>query len=485
MIKKIIALIFVSFFIMSGLTVLTENNQNYNISENNINSFTLTSNNTFNFSINKTIVYSKGISSGGQTFGCYDNSLYYINGSAIYQFNVLNQKTTNFQVLSTQAYQLEIYNNYMIIGYGSGNTGADSTQINIYNFSNNKFSIFYLPNYYYYMQFSINSTGMYINAIDPSNFYIYSYNINSNIVNLVKTGSTFSVYNQFTVSADNNSLIYAINTANSNYLYQYAFINTISYSGSYSAGNTAEVFGNVYDIMDLGNCGLLGSESYKINNNSIGTTSYSYNPYATGLYFSDSNYLNYFVPFSLSGLTFTKLSTYNTNYQEFYYKNNISYVYLPIGNGNNIFNSQSYIINGNHNLYIVNNNNLYVYSYNLKLYNLNVKSYNTLNNQIQDYFSLNGIIYIGYSNSFSFTQLPQTLIPLNTSTYYYNGSAITIIQSDFSGSGNNLYYNLSIYYGFANVQSTITSNSLYLIILYVVIGLGLAIFVIASVRYRI
>ena len=41
MIKKVIALIFVSFFVMSGLTVLTENNQNYNIFENNnlINNF--------------------------------------------------------------------------------------------------------------------------------------------------------------------------------------------------------------------------------------------------------------------------------------------------------------------------------------------------------------------------------------------------------------------------------------------------------------
>ena len=94
MLRKIIAIVLVSFFVMTGLSVLNQGNQNYNIAGNNINSFTLTSNNTFNFSINKTIVYSKGISSGGQTFGCYDNSLYYINGSAIYQFNVLNQKTT-------------------------------------------------------------------------------------------------------------------------------------------------------------------------------------------------------------------------------------------------------------------------------------------------------------------------------------------------------------------------------------------------------
>ena len=484
MIKKVIALVFVSFFVMSGLTVLTENNLNYNISENNINSFTLISNNTFNFSINKTIVYSKGISSGGQTFGCYNNSLYYINGSAIYQFNVSNQKTTNFRDLSTQAYQLEIYNNYMIIGYGSGNTIDSSTLVNVYNFYNSMLYTLTLTNSYYYLQFAIVNNIMYVAGISSS-IYIYSISLIDSSISLVDTLSMGSFGNQLSVASDNNNIIFAT-TDSADQLIQYAFVNILLKTFNTSVGNGNSDFANINSIIDLGDSGILGSQSYYITDSAkAGITQYSYNAYDSGLYFADSNYLNYFVPFSLSGLTFTKLPTYNTNYQEFYYKNNISYVYLPIGNGNNIFNSQSYIINGNHNLYIVNNNNLYVYSYNLKFYNLNVKSYNLENNQIENYFSLNGIIYRGFSNNFNIANLPITITPLNTSTYFYNGSAIIITQSDFSGSGSNLYYNLSIYYGFGNVQSTITSNSLYLIILYVVIGLGLAIFVIASVRYRI
>ena len=47
--KKVIALVFVSFFVMSGITVLTENNQNYNISTNNINSFTSSSFSPYDF----------------------------------------------------------------------------------------------------------------------------------------------------------------------------------------------------------------------------------------------------------------------------------------------------------------------------------------------------------------------------------------------------------------------------------------------------
>jgi hypothetical protein len=134
-------------------------------------------------------------------------------------------------------------------------------------------------------------------------------------------------------------------------------------------------------------------------------------------------------------------------------------------------------------LIIIVNNEVYIYP--LYTYNLNVKSFNLNNIQINNYFLLNGQIYTGFSDNFVISDFPIIITPLNTTNYFYNGSAISITNSDFSGSGNNLYYNLSIYYGFGNVQSTITSNSLYLIILYVVIGLGLAIFVIASVRYRI
>ena len=160
---------------------------------------------------------------------------------------------------------------------------------------------------------------------------------------------------------------------------------------------------------------------------------------------------------------------------------------MPIGSGNTVFNSETYIINGNSNLIIVNQNNVYVYP--LHTYNLNVKSYNKLNNQIQDYFSMNGIIYTGYSNSIIVSNLPNTLIPLNTSTYYYNGSAITIIQSDFTGSGSNLYYNLSIYYQ----EIKPASIPLYDIFTYMYpisiiglfVGMGAFIFVIKKRGYKI
>ena len=62
MIKKVIALVFVSFFVISGLTVLTENNQNYNVIQNNqVNSFTSSSFSPYDFSINKSIT----------VLGCY------------------------------------------------------------------------------------------------------------------------------------------------------------------------------------------------------------------------------------------------------------------------------------------------------------------------------------------------------------------------------------------------------------------------------
>ena len=496
MLRKIIAIVFVSFFIMSGLTVLTENNQNYNIVGNNINSFTSSSFNPYDFSINKSISYSSGLSSSGQVFGCYDNSLYYIYGSTISQFNFKTDKVNTFLSFSSQPRQIEIYNNYMIIGYGSGSLSISSELVNIYNFSNNKLYTFNFTNDYNYLQFSMNNSKMIISEINLNSIYIYYLTLSPITLTLKNTLSILTSYgsysvNQLIMSGYNNNIIFSstfpnINNPSENILYQFAYtdLRFESLNSSITIHHIqSEPFNN---ILDFGNCGILNSQSYYITNkNTGGSTTYTNNQYSSSLYFVDSNYKNSFIPINTTNYVFTKLPVLanNSNYQEFYYNGNLTYVYLPIGSGNTVFNTQTYIINGNNNLIIVNNNNMYVYP--LYTYNLNVKSYNSLNNQIQNYFSLNGIIYTGYSNSFSFTQLPQILIPLNTSTYYYNGSEITIIQSDFTGSGSNLYYNLTIYYNSDNVQSTITSNSLYLIILYVVIGLGLAIFVIASVRYRI
>jgi hypothetical protein len=433
---------------MSGLTILTENNQNYNISTNNINSFTSSSFSPYDFIINKSITYSSGISSAGQTFGCYDNSLYYIYGDSITQFNFQSDKINVFISLTSQPRQLEIYNNFMIIGYGSGNTGVYSSLFNIYNFSSNSL---YTGNFsydYYYLQFAI-INGVNIFSID-ANGEIYNCKVNFNPLSLTKISSiSIDAYgNQMTISANNNNLMFAINGGGGHYpLNQFGYYTVNSASLNSSISCSADDFGNIYNISDLGNYGILGSQSYYITNkNTGGTTAYSYGVYSTYLSFADSSYDENFIPINITNYAFTKLPVLvnNSNYQEFCYNGKIVSVYLPIGSGNTIFNTNSYIVKGNSNLIIIVNNEVYVYP--LHTYNLNVKSYNTLNNQIQDYFSLNGIIYTGYSNSFSFSQLPQTLIPLNTSTYYYNGSAITIIQSDFSGSGSNLYYNLSIYY---------------------------------------
>ena len=444
MIKKIIALVFVSFFVMSGLTVLNQNNQNYNISTNNINSFTSSSFSPYDFIINQSISYSSGLSSSEQTFGCYDNSLYYIYGESITQFNFKSNKISTFLSFTSQPQQIEIYNNYMIIGYGSGNTIDSSTLVNVYNFYNSTLYSLTLTNSYYYLQFAMVNNIMYVAGISSS-IYIYSISLIDSSISLVDTLSMSSFGNQLSVASDNNNIIFAT-TDTADQLMQYAFVNILLKTFNTSVnGNSG--FANINSIIDLGDCGILGSQSYYITDKNVaGTTQYSYNAYDSGLYFADSNYKQLFVPINITNNAFTKLSVLinNSNYQEFCYNGKIVPVYLPIGSGNTVFNTQSYIINGNSNLIIVNKNNAYVYP--LRTYNLNVKSYNILNNQIQDYFSMNGIIYTGYSNSFSFTLLPQTLIPLNTSTYYYNGSAISIIQSDFAGSGSNLYYNLSIYY---------------------------------------
>ena len=488
MIKKVIALIFVSFFVMSGLSVLNQGNQNYNISENNqVNSFTSSSFSPYDFSINKSISYTSGISNSGQTFGCYDSSLYYIYGDSITQFNFKTDKISTFFSFTSQPRQIEIYNNYMIIGYGSGS----SPLFNIYNFSSN---ILYTGNFsydYYFLQFAVINQ---VNTISIfTNGYIYNCKIDFNPFSSSKISdiSIDTDVNQIAYSGYNNNLIFAVNGGDGNYpLNQFGFLNVGDSTLNTTTSNSGDYFGNIYDIIDLGNTALLGSESYYITDKNVaGTTSFSYNAYASGIYFSDSNYNINFIPINITNNVFTKLSVLanNSNYQKFYYKGNLTYVYLPIGSANTVFNSNTYIINGNSNLIIVNKNNVYVYP--LHTYNLNVKSYNTLNNQIQDYFSLNGIIYTGYSNSISFTQFPQTLIPLNTSTYYYNGSAIVIIQSDFSGSGSNLYYNLSIYYN----QVQASSIPLYDIFTYMYpisiiglfVGMGAFIFTIKKRGYKI
>ena len=89
---------------------------------------------------------------------------------------------------------------------------------------------------------------------------------------------------------------------------------------------------------------------------------------------------------------------------------------------------------------------LYEYYYNLLTYHLSIRSFNSLGNLINNYFYYNGIIYNSLVNNFSNPVMPLQILPLNYSNYIWNKSSIEVTTSDFTGSGNNLYYNLSIYY---------------------------------------
>ena len=484
MIKKVIALVFVSFFVMSGLTVLTENNQNYNISINNVNSFTSTPTNNYNYSVKQSITFTSGIS--GQSLGCYNNVLYYIYNDSISQFSFESDKISTFLSLSSIPNHLEIYDNFMIIGYGN-------TLFQIYNFSDNKL---YTSNFTYsanMIQFSIINNKYIFSLLTGGTIYNCELSLNPFSLSKISSISIDSVCNQFTYAGNKNNIIFAINGGSGCYpLDQFGFLCVGDSSLNASQSNSNDDFGNIYDIMDLGNYGLLGSESYYITDvNTACTTPYSYNSYSTNgnLYFSDSSYNVNFYPMNISNNAYTKLPelSSNSNFQEFCNNGKIVNVYLPIGTGDTVYNTATYIINGNYNLIVVSNDIVYVYP--LDTYNLNVKSYNKLSNQIQDYFSLDGTIYTGYSNSFIINKFPQSLIPLNTSTYYYNGSAITIIQSDFSGSGTNLYYNLSIYYNQIQAPSIplydIFSYMYPISIIGLFVGMGAFIFTIKKRGYKI
>jgi hypothetical protein len=501
MLRKIITIVLVSFFIMTGLAVLNQGNQNYNVIGNNINTFVDSSSfSPINYSLNVSITYSSGISSSNQIFGCFNNNLYYVDSDNILDFNVISQKSSTFLTMTNQPYQLEIYNNYMIIGFGSGNTGDSSTIISIYDFSNSIEYNITLSTAYYYMQFFINNGNMYIATVQSGSVYIYSLT-SAFISSLITTISIDSVSNQLSVSGFDDNIIFAENNGGQ-YLQQLGFVNLITQSLNASISNSVEdpyigsvdnplgYFGNIYNIIDVGNCGILASQSEYVritnsggNLNCLGSQS-SAPQYGSGLYFADSNYNNLFIPFYTSN--FTQLPLYATNYQEFLSNNVIKYLYLPLGAGNTVFNTLTYIIRGNNNLFIVIKNHFFVYEFNPPHYILTVISYNSLSNEINNYLLFNGqLTNTSITIDETYPCLP-TIIPLNYSNYQYTGNKIIVNINDYTGSYNK-YYNLSIYYsGYnGNGQSTITSNSLYLIILYVVIGLGLAIFVIASVRYRI
>lgn len=496
MLRKIIAIVLVSFFIMTGLSVLNQGNQNYNIFENSnqIKTDTISSNNIIIKNPNKIyhIQYMpKRVINGtythalfSQLFISYNGNIYYANGSNIvnqynktlltfpssYVFTVLSIYKTNLYIAFTNG-NIYVYNfsqdkNYFV----------DTISSNSVYFGNNSLFVFLNGIIYYYTLFYSSVDNKYILSKSSSIVlftnspeYNWDSSSNGNYINMLIEGNSgddqtyfymiqknpFELYYSdtygYAIQAENNS--YSANNFTFFDRSSYGFFNnnlfsTINYDNQYSSMSTAMENSNNYLI------------PFTINQSSLGANT------------------SYFFPNALVGYT------YNTFFENI--GNMVNPTLFEYNISENINSgSRLDIIFGINNTYFISYSQKEIFVFNNNIYNLNVKSFNLNDFQINNYFLFKGNIYSGSSINFIINSFPAIITPLNTTQYFYNGSAITITQSDFTGSGSNLYYNLTIYYGFGNVQSTITSNSLYLIILYVVIGLGLAIFVIASVRYRI
>ena len=139
MLRKIIAIVLVRFFIMTGLAGLNQGNQNYNILHNNqIKTDTLASNNIIVrnpakiyhilYMPKRTINSSYTDSLFSQTFISYNGNIYYANGSSI--VNQFNNSLLNFPS-SMIITALSIYKTNLYISFTDGD-------IYVYNFSQNK-----------------------------------------------------------------------------------------------------------------------------------------------------------------------------------------------------------------------------------------------------------------------------------------------------------------------------------------------------------
>ena len=455
MIKKVIVLVFVSFFVMSGLIVLNENNQNYNISNNNVKLDTLSTNNII--SENPIKIYHiqympKRVINGAYThalfsqlFISYNGNIYYANGS-----NIVNQyNKTLLSFPSTYVFTaLSIYQSNLYIAFTNGEvyvynfTLSNDYYVNSYSsasiyFGNNSLFVFYNGILTYYSIIYSSVDNAYV-VKDISNIILFTNNpkfnwdssSNGNYINMLIEGNAGDAQTYFYMIQKNPFELY--------------------YSDTY--GNVIQAENNSYSA---NNFTFFDKSSYGFFNNNLFSTinwNLQYSSMSTSMQYSN----NYLIPFTINQ------SSLGSNTSNFFPTSLIGYKYntffSKVGNEVNptlyylnisediTSNSKLDVIFGNNFTYIISYSQKEIFVFSFKEYLLNVKSYNILNNQIQNYFSFNGIIYTGYSNSFVLDTFPQILLPLNTSTYYYNGSAITIIQSDFSGSGSNLYYNLSIYY---------------------------------------
>lgn len=507
MIKKVIALVFVSFFVMSGLTVLNENNQNYNIFDNYINNFVVQSPNyivnltyvsDFNLS---NVIINKGLTPYGYDdlksyYASYHSNLYYLglynSNYYIYDYSILSKSISQYIELNFTPFNLGIYSGILYISY----TGNRLFTINLTN--NEK-------NYYNNFVYEPLDSGY------PFLFYnntVFQFDYNSALSNYCFIG--YNIFNSeliFTYILPNPSEIVNM-SENGNFLYF-----SVAYDSSYTDKESFAL-----NLNDLSNSVITSTLStnfiYAYNNYSYIPSSYigediSTTNTLTTFTTNTSNYL----PFSISATDYNNFSFSPYNFYDsslgnksidFYphfingYKDN-TFLYSTLNNQKyymslpfNFSSSKTYfLVQGKAYLYMINRYNDMVYVFKNpigSLYYLTVKSYNSFSSQINNYLLFNGqLTTTSISIANSYPCVP-TIIPLNYSTYYYNGSKIIITSSDYTGSFNK-YYNLSIYYN--QVQSP--SIPLYDIFTYMYpisiiglfVGMGAFVFAIKKRGYKI
>ena len=466
MIKKIIALIFVSFFVMSGITVLTENNQNYNIAENNnlINNFVVPSSKSivnlsyvsdFNLSnlysgLNSLTSLNYGYGGANQYSASYKSNLYYLgyynSNYYVYDYSLISNSISQFIKLNFTPQNLGIYSGELYVSQAnSGNVLTENLNTNVVKYYyevNGQDYTYFSDSFYNGTIIAVATAGDYLTIWNTTNgVQIESYPIsgaNGNTRGTWENGNYF--YTTIVVGSSSSEYIWGLN------------LNDLSQSpiGVQPATNYPIFSYNNYSYLPTvydGSNFITSSKEISFTTNSsiylpftTSATDYNnfsfspYNFYASSLGNKSMNFYPHFINGYIDN-TFL----YSTLNNQKYYMN------LPF----NFSSSNTYFLaQGKSYLYMINpyNNMVYIFRNPVgSLYYLTVKSYNSFSSQINNYLLFNGkLTTTSISIANSYPCLP-TIIPLNYSNYQYNGNKIIVSPSDYTGSFNK-YYNLSIYY---------------------------------------
>ena len=394
----------------------------------------------------------------------YANFMLYVNTNNYFEIvNLSNNKnvTTNLTYDTTYTsdyYGLIIHNGYLYIYNEWANSGSSGASVSLYqynlinlelvnsmffNYEKNyhdgnreaSFGIFANNNGIYDIFCTEYAAGVYALQIDEINYN------GQKVTHCIDKSVSYPKNIDYSIYTMGNYLIMNFNSGN------YAFqLNPMSVDALSGAENYGEmIYNNTYtNSLNVTNSDSL-QNIYISNNVTYGNL---YNFYKLTNVSEPKLYDNY------RDNGYGDVSFINANF----YKN--SYVNF---NGYLIYNSTYKVKLGTYNLpYTIFNKKIYyainstTYSFvSFISYKLNITSYNHNSNQIKDYFYYNDNIYSGLQVNLTNSNGIFSVLPLNYSTYSYNGSYITTNSKEFKSIGNGIYeYNLSIYYGQLTTNST-------------------------------